>query len=109
MISIDRRRLRNGQSTRPGPLRSDGAYSELLATEDARSTWDRSVALLGDPDASAYELLFSFSTSEEKNPFLDLVGSNENLGDDYIDRHFVIPTTEETRNARPLAGVLPKT
>ena len=64
------------------------------------------MALLGDPDASAYELLFSFSTSEEKNPFLDLVGSNENLGDDYIESDFVIPTTEETRNARPLAAVL---
>jgi hypothetical protein len=66
------------------------------------------VALLGDPDASAYELLFSFSTSEEKNPFLDLVRSNENLGDDYIESDFVIPTTEETRNARPLAAVLPQ-
>ena len=31
-----------------------------------------SLALLGDPDASAYELLFSFSSPEEKNEFLNL-------------------------------------
>jgi hypothetical protein len=68
----------------------------------------RCLALLGDPDASAYELLFSFSTSEEKNQFLDLVRSNEDLGDDYVENDFMIPTTEETRNARPLAAVLPQ-
>jgi hypothetical protein len=30
----------------------------------------RCLALLGDPDASAYELLFSFSSPEEKDQFL---------------------------------------
>jgi hypothetical protein len=60
------------------------------------------------PDASAYELLFSFSTPEEKDQFLDLVRSNENLGDDYIENDFMYPTTEEIRNARPLAAVLPQ-
>jgi hypothetical protein len=64
----------------------------------------RFLALLGDPDASAYELLFSFSTPEEKDQFLDLVRSNEDLGDDYIENDFMSPTTEEIRNARPLAG-----
>jgi hypothetical protein len=68
----------------------------------------RSLALLGDPDTSAYELLFSFSTPEEKDQFLDLVRSNENLGDDYIENDFMSPTTEEIRNARPLAAVLPQ-
>jgi hypothetical protein len=67
-----------------------------------------SLAPLGDPDAGAYELLFSFSTPEEKDQFLDLVRSNEDLGDDYIENDFMSPTTEEIRNARPLAAVLPK-
>jgi hypothetical protein len=35
----------------------------------ANLTNTRSRALLGDPDASAYELLFSFSCPEEKNEF----------------------------------------
>jgi hypothetical protein len=42
-----------------------------------------SLALLGDPDASAYELLFSFSSPDEKNEFLNLVRSNEDIGNDY--------------------------
>ena len=74
----------------------------------AHLTNTRSLALLGDPDASAYELLFSFSTPEEKDQFLDLVRSNEDLGDDYIENDFMSPTTEESRNARPLAAVLPQ-
>jgi len=67
----------------------------------------RVLALIGDPDASAYELLFSFSSLEEKNEFLNLVRSNEYLGNDYI-IEFTPPTTEEIRNARPLATVLPQ-
>jgi len=72
----------------------------------ANLTNTRSLALLGDPDASAYELLFSFSSPEEKNEFLNLVRSNENMGNDYI-TELTPPTTEEIRNARPLATVLP--
>jgi len=68
----------------------------------------RSLALLGDPDASAYELLFSFSTPEEKDQFLDLVRLNEDLGDDYIKNDFMSPTTEKILNPRPLAAVLPQ-
>ena len=73
----------------------------------ANLTNTRSLALLGDPDASAYEFLFSFSSPEEKNEFLTLVRSNEDLGKDYI-IEFTPPTTEEIRNARPLATVLPQ-
>jgi len=62
--------------------------------------------LVGDPDASAYELLFSFSSPEEKNEFLKLVCSNEEMGKDYI-IELTPPTTEEIRNARPLGTVLP--
>jgi len=61
---------------------------------------------VGDPDASAYQLLFSFSSPEEKSEFLNLVRSNEDMGKDYI-IEFTPPTTEEIRNARPLATVLP--
>jgi hypothetical protein len=46
----------------------------------ANLTNTRSLALLGGPDAGAYELLFSFSSPEEKNEFLNLVRSNEDMG-----------------------------
>ncbi len=73
----------------------------------ANLTNTRSLALLGDPDASAYELLFSFSSPEEKNEFLNLVRSNEDMGNEYI-IELTPPTPEEIRNARPLATVLPQ-
>ncbi len=73
----------------------------------ANLTNTRSLVLLGDPDASAYELLFSFSSPEEKGEFLNLVRSNEDMGKDYI-IELTPPTTEEIRNARPLATVLPQ-
>ena len=72
----------------------------------AQLTNTRSLALLGDPDAGAFELLFSFSSPDEKNEFLNLVRSNEDMGNDYI-IEFTPPTTEEIRNARPFATVLP--
>src|ERR1700680_1044113 len=72
----------------------------------ANLTNTRSLALLGDPDGGAYELLFSFSSPEEKNEFLNLVRSNEDMGKDVIE--LTPPTTEEIRNARPLATVLPQ-
>ena len=73
----------------------------------AQLTNTRALALVGDPDASAYELLFSFSSPEEKKEFLSLVRSNEDMGNDYVSV-FTPPTTEEIRNARPLATVLPQ-
>ena len=57
----------------------------------ANLTNTRSLALLGDPDTSAYELLFSFSSPEEKKEFLDLVRSNEDMG----------TTTSQTSLLRP--------
>jgi len=48
----------------------------------ANLTNARSLALLGDPDASAYELPFFFSSPEKKSEFLNLVCSNENMGKD---------------------------
>jgi hypothetical protein len=72
----------------------------------ANLTNTRSLALLGDPDARACEFLFSFSSPQEKNKFLNLVPSNEDMGNDYI-AELTPPTTEEIRNARPLARVPP--
>jgi hypothetical protein len=105
--------------------RTGSAQSEFLPTDDpearlfaadiigylcgyAHLTNTRSLALLGDPDARAYELLFSFASPTDKDQFLDLVRSNADLGNDYIENDFGPPTTEEIRNARPLAAVLPQ-
>ena len=72
----------------------------------AQLTNTRVLALIGDPDASAYELLFSFSSPAEKKEFLNLVRPNEDMGNDYV-VEFTPPTAEEIRNARPPATVLP--
>ena len=74
----------------------------------AHLTNTRSLALVGDPEANAYELLFSFSSSEEKDQFLELVRSNLDMGTEYIENDLLSPTTEEIRDARPLAMVLPQ-
>ena len=66
----------------------------------------RSLAVVGDPDASAYELLFSFLSPEQKNEFLNLVRSNEDMGKDYIIEF--TPPTEEIRNAPPLGTAMPQ-
>jgi hypothetical protein len=73
----------------------------------AHLTNTRSLALLADPDDGVYELLFSFSSPAEKNRFLGLVRSTDDLGNDYIENDFLSPTTDEIRDARPLAVVLP--
>ena len=75
----------------------------------AQATNTRALALVGDADANAYELLFSFASSEGKEQFLHLViwCTNEDMGNDYIENDFMSPTAEEIRNARPLGTVLP--
>jgi hypothetical protein len=95
-------------------LPTDNPEARLFAADSigylvgyANLTNTRSLVLLGDPDAGAYELLFSFSSPEEKNEFLNLVRSNEDMGKDYI-IELTPPTAEEIRNARPLATVLPQ-
>ena len=74
----------------------------------AAITNTRSLALLGDRDANAYEILFSFSSAEEKNQFLNLIRSNEELGNGYVENDLIQPTREEIERARPLARVLPR-
>jgi len=73
----------------------------------AHLTNTRSLALVDDPEANAYELLVSLS-SEEEDQFLELVRSNLDMGNDYIENDLLSPTTEEIRDARPLAMVLPQ-
>jgi hypothetical protein len=76
----------------------------------AHLTNSRCLALLGDADADAYEILFSFSSPEGKNQFLDLIRANEDLGKNYIENDFMLPTTttQEIRNARSLQTILPE-
>jgi len=74
----------------------------------AHLTNTRPLAFLADPTDNAYEILFSFSCSEEKNRFLEFVRSNEDLGDSYIENDFLLPTLQEIRSAQPLAKVLPE-
>ena len=96
-------------------LPSDELESRVFAADivgylfgDAQLANARALALLGDPEAGAYEILFSFSTPGDKDQFLDLVRSNEDMGSEYIENDFMSPTTEEIRNARPLVAVLPE-
>jgi hypothetical protein len=72
-------------------------YSHLTDT--------RMIALLGDPQADAYELLFSFSSEENKRKFLALVQSNE-LTETEPDL-IMVPDASEIRDARPIGEVLP--
>jgi hypothetical protein len=75
----------------------------------AHLTNSRSLALIGDPAEMAFEILFSFSSPAEKKRFLDLIQSNDDLGNEYIDNDLIQPVKDEIRNARPLAAVLPQT
>lgn len=51
---------------------------------DAQLTNARSLAFVGDSGAGACELLFSFLRTDDKDQFLDLVRSNEEVGSDNI-------------------------
>ena len=75
----------------------------------AHLTNTRSLALIGDPDEMAYEILFSFSSSTEKERFLNLIRSNDQLGNEYIENDLIQPVKDEIRIAQPLAKVLPQT
>ena len=73
----------------------------------AQLTNTRTVALMGDPDAEAYEILFSFISPSAKQEFLSLVRGNPELGDPYIEDDLKVPSVTEIKHARPLASVLP--
>ena len=67
----------------------------------------RVLALRGDPGAEAYQILFSFCSSELKMRFLELTRADENMGAAYSQDEFSIPTVDEIRKALPLSMVLP--
>jgi hypothetical protein len=71
----------------------------------AQMTDTRMLALVGDPQADAYELLFSFSSPANKAEFLRLFQSNEETRceDDMI----LVPRQDEIDAAQPIASVLP--
>ena len=84
----------------------DNGEARLFATEIigrqfgyAQATNTGALALVGDADANAYELLFSFASSEDKEQFLHLVRTDEDMGNGYIENDFMSPTAEEIRNS----------
>jgi hypothetical protein len=70
----------------------------------AQMTDTRMLALLGDPETQAYELLFSFRSPAHRKAFLQLVESNE-ITDNNLD-FAGPPSISEIQDARPLAMVL---
>ena len=74
------------------------AYSQMTDT--------RILALVGDPKADAYELLFSFSSPENKAEFLRLLQSNEETR--CTDDEILVPNQAEIDAAQPIARVLPE-
>jgi hypothetical protein len=72
----------------------------------AQMTDTRMLALLGDRNADAYELLFSFNSSENKAQFIHLLMSNEETRCE--DFEIMIPPQEEIDAAQPIAKVLPE-
>jgi hypothetical protein len=62
-----------------------------------QATNTRALALVGDADANAYELLFSFASFEGKEQFLHLVRTNE--------RDHKVEKVASLRGITPAAGV----
>jgi hypothetical protein len=71
----------------------------------AQLTNTRMLALVGDPQADAYELLFSFPSPTNKAEFLNLLQSNDETRceEDMI----LVPRQDEIEAAQPIARVLP--
>jgi hypothetical protein len=80
------------------------AIGHMLAY--AQMTDTRMVALLGDPEADAYELLFSFNSPKNKAEFLHLLRTSEVTSTE--DELILIPDQDEINAAQPIASVLPE-
>ena len=91
----------------------DNGEARLFATEIighlfgyAQATNTR--ALVGDADANAYELVFSFASSEGKEQFLYLVRTNEDMGNAYIENDFTSRRlTADQSSSHKLANPMP--
>jgi hypothetical protein len=93
-------------------LRKDDAKDRMRATEAigymfayAQMTDTRMLALIGDPEADAYELLFSFSSPVNRTEFLRLLRSNDSTVCEEFE--ILIPDRAEIAAAQPIARVLP--
>ena len=86
--------------------RARGAESIGYMLAYAQMTDTRMLALVGDPNADVYELLFSFSSSENKAEFLRLLRSND--ATDCEDDEILVPRQDEIEAAQPIARVLPE-
>jgi hypothetical protein len=86
--------------------RARGAEAIGYMLAYAQMTDTRMVALVGDPDADAYELLFSFSSPYNKLEFLRLLRSND--ATNYDDELILVPNQNEIEAAQPIARVLPE-
>jgi len=72
----------------------------------SRMTDTRMLALAGDLKAGVYELLFSFSSPENKAEFLRLLQSNEATA--YEEDEIQVPNQDEIDAAQPIMRVLPE-
>jgi hypothetical protein len=69
----------------------------------ATATNTRILALVGDPELPAYEILLSFDSTENREEFLRLVEA-----DGYADpSEFTVPSRDEIAEARPIGRVFP--
>ena len=73
----------------------------------AQATNTRMLALVGDPDMPAYELLFSFDTPGNREEFLELVRDDGYANPDE-EGTFMVPTHDEIKDARPIGFVFPE-
>ena len=72
----------------------------------AQMTDTRMLAPVGDAKADVYELLFSFSSAENKVEFLHLLHSND--ATDCEDNEILVPRQDEIEAAQPIGRVLPE-
>jgi hypothetical protein len=73
----------------------------------AQATNTRMLALVGDPDVPAYEILLSFDSPGNRQEFLELV-RHDGFADPDGEAMFMVPTHDEIRDARPIGMVFPE-
>lgn len=84
-------------------FRGAEAIGYMLAYANMTDT--RMLALVGSAQDGAYELLFSFNSTENKMEFLRLLQSNEATACE--EEEILVPRQEEIDAAQPIARVLP--
>jgi hypothetical protein len=85
-------------------VRATEAIRHMLAY--AQMTDTRMLTLIGDPQADAYELLFSFDSTENKAEFLCPLQSNELTARE--NEMIMAPRQAEIDKAQPIADILPQ-